>query len=97
MSKVSHVSVGFVVYQYTYVLNNPLKYPDPSGYKYQYDRYKWESSWEEGAAMYYQMAEKKKKALYYSYGGGGMGGYSQMEKSCCRSRTKMISWSSWIS
>ncbi|MBD3350645.1 MAG: hypothetical protein GF364_04070 [Candidatus Lokiarchaeota archaeon] len=32
MSKVSHVTVGFVVYQYTYCLNNPLIYTDPSGY-----------------------------------------------------------------
>lgn len=32
MSKLSHITVDFLVYRYSYVLNNPLKYTDPSGY-----------------------------------------------------------------
>jgi hypothetical protein len=30
------------VYRYTYVTNNPLKYTDPSGYVFRYERIQWE-------------------------------------------------------
>ncbi len=59
-------------YQYTYVLNNPLKYTDPSGYKKlnQYEMEELRVS-EFGFAG---MMSVMNSAYYNSYGGGGGGG-----------------------
>lgn len=60
--------------RYSYVLNNPLKYTDPSGYIFRY-RGKEDQAWVDGMNYYYAMMDIM-DGYYGRYGGGGGGGSS---------------------